>query len=304
MKPEDGWENGGLWIYDYSSGLPDSEALKPLSLKKFFNANNFHPLGIEYEVGTSTLYVVNHARNASVIEMFKVFAKAGTATHIGTLKHDLIHAPNSIHALGDGKLFVTNDHYFHARLSPLLSNIETWAGVPIASVVYVDVNKPETGKIVARLPFANGVTMLNSTTLAVGASSKAGVYFYEVTPEHDLKSKGYFRTPSGVDNISVDGNGKLLLAGHPFAPALVELSQRRGECYMDRIQPGPRIPEDGQLCACDSPSWAAEWTQEDGLKELYKGLEICSSSTVVRDASRGVGIVSALYDRGIMVFKE
>ena len=39
--------------------------------------------------------------------------------------------------------------------------------------------------------------------------------------------------------------------------------------------------------------------------ELYKddGSEFCSSSTVVRDSSKGVGIVSGLYERGVLVFE-
>ncbi|KAF2271093.1 calcium-dependent phosphotriesterase [Lojkania enalia] len=299
FRPDKGMTNGALYIYDYGNpDLSDDEALKLLTLENF-NTDDFHPLGIEYEVSTSTLYVVNHAQSGSVIEGFKLSPTSHTATHIKTVKHPLISAPNSIHALGNNKIFFTNDHYLQARMSPLLSKIETFAGIPIGSVVYIDLDAPDTAKTVARLPFANGITMLNSTTLAVASSSKTGVYFYEVMPSYDLKSKGFVRTPSGVDNISVDSNGTLLMAGHPFAPSLMKVSEGRVNCF-----PDSELEEERKACECSAPSWAAEWSHDKGLKELYKDYGFCSSSMAVRDIGRGLGMVSGLYDRGLMIFKE
>ncbi|KAF2110134.1 hypothetical protein BDV96DRAFT_615436 [Lophiotrema nucula] len=296
--PERLTENGGIYLYDYANpGLPDEEALKRITLKNF-ETDDFHPLGIEYEADTSTLYVVNHAQSGSVIEIFSLAPTAATATHIRTLKHPLIHTPNSIHALGDGKIFFTNDHFMRAAVSPLLSKIETFAGIPGGSIVYLDINKPDTAKTVARLPFANGIAMLNSTWLAVASSSKAGVYFFEVTPEYDLKSKGYIRTPSGVDNLSVDSKGKLVMAGHPFAPALMKISKDRANCVHESEN-----EEERKACECGAPSWAAEWSSDGGIKEFYKGFHFCSSSMAVRDVSRGIGMVSGLYDKGLMVFR-
>lgn len=292
-------QNGGLWIYDYSTpGLADSEALKILALKNF-NTHDFHPLGIEFESSTSTLYVVNHAQSGSAIEIFHVSVKLLTATHAATLKHPLIHTPNSIHSLGHGKFFFTNDHYVRAAVSPLLSKIETWSGAPGGSVVFFDVNDFAAAKTIAHVPFANGIAMINSTTLVVASSSKPAVYFYDVTPDFNLKSRGFLRTPAGVDNISVDGKGMLLMAGHPFAPALVVVSKNRYKCNLESEK-----EEERKACECGAPSWAAEWTHEAGLREIYKGNEFCSSSMAVRDSSRGIGMISGLYDRGLMVFRE
>lgn len=60
-----------------------------------------------------------------------------------------------------------------------------------------------------------------------------------------------------------------------------------------------------EACKCTAPSWVAEWSEQEGLKGLYKndGEEFCSSSTAVRDNSRGVGIVSGLYESGILIFE-
>jgi arylesterase/paraoxonase len=291
-----------IWIYDYSTpGLSDSNALKTLKLTNYPNAADFQPLGIEFDATTSTLYVINHGRHArSIIEVFQVSIQDAVATYVQTFKHPLIHTPNSIYSLGDGKLLVTNDHYIGSLTSPFLSQVETFAGIPGGSVVYTDIHSPSHTKILARVPFANGIVMLNSTTVAVATSSKAGVYFYQFDAETSaLKFRKYVRMPSGVDNLSIDSSGKLLMAGHPFAPSLVNVAKDRAHCNMEGSE------KQKKACHCTAPSWVADWTEEGGLNTLYKnnGEEFCSSSTFARDVGRGFGIVTGLYERGLLVVK-
>lgn len=201
-------------------------------------------------------------------------------------------------------MYVSNDHYIRAATSPLLSKIETFAGIPGGPVVYVDINKPEENKVVARVPFANGIARLNATTLVVASSSKPGVYLYEIGEDgKELSYKNYVRTPAGADNLSVDKNGKLLIAGHPFAPDLMKVATGRENCKLDGSE------EEKKACGCFSPSWVGEWSEEGGLKTLLMdegtGKDgVCSSSTAVRDTKRGVGMVSMLYGKGVVVFKE
>ncbi|KAE8824774.1 hypothetical protein CFE70_008849 [Pyrenophora teres f. teres 0-1] len=295
-----GKEPPHIWIYDYSN--PSSQSLKPLTLTNYANASDFQPLGIEYDAATSTLYVINHSRNSgNIIEVFQVSVQDAVATHVQTVKHPLLYTPNSIHSLGNGKLLVTNDHFIGSLTSPLLSTVETFAGVPSGSVVYTDVRNMSQTKTLARLPFANGITMLNTTTVAVASSSKPGLYFYTFdagTPS--LQFNNFVRAPSGVDNLAVDSTGKLTMAGHPFALELVKVSKARANCDMSGSE------EAKKACECTAPSWAAEWSGEAGFKTLYKnsGEEFCSSSAFARDVSRGVGFVTGLYDRGILLVRE
>lgn len=273
--------------------------MKRLQWANFPNEADFHPLGIEFDHATATLYAVNHAQSGSALEVFTIDVNTATATHIQTFKHPLLHAPNSIHALGAGKLFVTNDHFFRAAVAPLLSKLETWLAPPGGSVVFVDLERPQESRVVARVAFANGVAMLNKTTLAVASTSRAGVYFYEVEPDYSLKSKGFVRTLAAVDNLSVDSAGALLMAGHPSGLALISVAKNRWKCDAQSEKEDERL-----ACGCQSPSWVAEWTESGGLRELYKGGEFCSSTMAVRDKARGVGFVSGLYERGVMVFRE
>lgn len=246
--------------------------------------------------------MISHSRaSGSVIELFQVSIRDATATHVKTFKHPLLHAPNAIHLLGDGKMYVTNDHYVRAAVSPVLSQIETFSGVPGGSVVFVDMHDPDTAKVVARVPFANGIVEVNSSTVAVASSSKAGIYFYTALPDRDLKFEKWVRMPAGADNLSVDGKGRVLVAGHPFAPQLMEVAKGRANCDEGGDE------HEKKACGCDAPSWVGEWSEEGGVRTLLRSSGkdgVCSASTAVRDVGRGVGIVSMLYGRGIVVFKE
>ena len=107
--------------------------------------------------------------------------------------------------------------------------------------------------------------------------------------------KSVVRMPAAVDNLSEDGEGGLLMAGHPFAPALMAVAKGRKGCVLGTEE----------ACGCTAGSWAAAWSEQGGLREVYRdgGREFCSSSTIARDSERGVGIISGLYERGILVFR-
>lgn len=89
------------------------------------------------------------------MEVFHLDVGGGRLVYARTIRHGLLRAPNSITAVGKGRLFVTNDHGFRAREWGVLSKVETFAGVPGGSVVFLDAGSLE-GKVVARVPFANG----------------------------------------------------------------------------------------------------------------------------------------------------
>lgn len=244
--------------------------------------------------------MVNHARQrGSHILILNVDISTSTTTLVARLKHPLLHTPNSIEVIGKHELYVTNDHFVRAAASTLFSKIETFSGAPGGTVVYIDTRFPQKAKVVARVPFANGIASVNSTTLAVASSSKSGLYLFDVKQDHDLSLKQVVRTPAAVDNLSVDSRGRVLMAGHPFAPALMKVSKGRATC-----NPHGDVQE-REACKCTAPSWVAEWSEQEGLRTLYKdgGEEFCSSSTAVRDNSRGVGIISSLYESGILVFQ-
>lgn len=181
--------------------------------------------------------------------------------------------------------------------------LETWSGIAGGSVVYMDTRTPQSGKVVARVPFANGIAAVNTSTIAVASSSKQGFYLFtrqDGDAEGEvlgLQLQRIVRTPAAVDNLSSDdGEGRVLLAGHPFAPAVARLARARGACDLHGSA------EEKGKCVCDAPSWVAEWSEDKGLREVWRddGSGFCSSSSFVRDGVRGVGIVSGLYESGVL----
>lgn len=292
---------GGLWIYDYLSDMNaanlrgEAETLTALQLVGY-SEPELHSLGIAYHAPSSTLFVVNHSKKGHRIDLFDLDLAAKKATYKKHFAHPLLHAPNAIAIINEHELYVTNDHQFPVGTYGVLAKVEEYAGFPGGSVVHVNLLSGEV-KEVARVPFANGIELLNSTTVTVASTTKPAVYFYEMNPDtRDLTSKGQLAVPFMVDNLSVDQHGILFLAGHPHAPSLRTFARSRADCWADETSDACRSP--------NAASWVAKWTESSGREDLYVDTEYPSSCTAVRDAQKGIGIVAGIYARGILIWKD
>ncbi|KXJ89279.1 hypothetical protein Micbo1qcDRAFT_11766 [Microdochium bolleyi] len=327
-----------LYIYDYKSrSTEDIEALKKIELVGFDKGKlDFHTLGMGLDEKTGTLFVANHRRDAGpAVEVFKLDTAAATATHLRTVEHGLIHAPNSIAVVSDTEFYVTNDHYFLIKHSRKLALLETYLAPPLGTVVHVKLaaggGSGGGGKhgdiqasVVARLPYANGIEFLNATTIAVASTSNAAVYLYTVTPPNDDQAHGrqaprlsYTGTkislPFLPDNLSVTSSSSsrrtLMIAGHPHVPSTVKYAQTRHVCN-DPAELPRATAEMQWYCMLDAhsgraTSWVSEWDPATGaVRHLYSGTEYASSATAARDDARGVGIVAGLYAKGILVWRD
>jgi len=167
---------------------------------------DFHPLGLEYVPSTRTLYAANHNSNGSCIEIFRLDTAARSLSHIRTLADPKLHAPNAIRALSDHELLVSNDHYFLRRSSAVLALAETYLAVPGGSVAYVNLRSGVVAHV-ARLPFANGLAVVNGTVVAVASTGTPAVYVYDLVgaeggsgmPRMTLRRK--LKTRFAVDNL-------------------------------------------------------------------------------------------------------
>ncbi|CEI40078.1 unnamed protein product [Fusarium venenatum] len=293
-------ENAKLWVHYYEAA--GEESLKPISLTGFPNANDFHSLGLAFDEQTSNLFVTNHAQAGPRIEMFNLDIDSLTARYIQTIEHPLIHGPNSIAIINGQELYVSNDHYITKRQSVLVSNLETYLGTPTGTVVHVSIKGSEIqAKVVARVPFANGIEILNSSTVAVASSSRAAVYFFDTPNPTALKYKSKIMLPFLPDNLSGYGD-KLMIAGHAHMPSLVKFTQSRRICN-DPVEYEHANSKTKEYCeTAEATSWAAEWSESEGLKNLYVDTEYPSSSTVVKGGR--VGIITGLYAKGILVWRD
>ncbi|KAL4938888.1 hypothetical protein BDV06DRAFT_231469 [Aspergillus oleicola] len=299
--------NGGLWAYRYGldsdlSKDGDEGVLVKIEFEDYPVPFSFHPLGVEYHRDTATLFVCNHHIEGSRVDVFtlNLEAKEPVAKHKRTIIHPLLPGPNSLIALSESELYVTNDHYVLRKDFPVLSLIETYAGIPGGTVAYVNLaNEDLEVKTVARGAFMNGITQLNESTLAVAVTASAEVRLYTKEADNSLTQVNAIKVPFMPDNISTDKDGALLIAGHPHPPSLEKTVHARRECIgVDGVVP--------QECwKSTAPSWVARWEAGKGLEDLYvssKGFG--SSATAAKDTGRNVGMITGLYENGILVWKE
>lgn len=201
--------------------------------------------------------------------------------------------------INEHSLYITNDHYFRSRYNPWLSKIETWFAPPIGNVIRFDLDT-NTAFHLDRIAFANGVALMNKNTLAVASTTKLEVYIYHA-PNADppkLYLKDTITVPFLPDNLSVDGNGKLLIAGHAHPFSMVKFAESRDACNS-----GSGLEKE-KACKLRTTTGVAEWTEKEGLRVLWLSDEFPTGTTAIRDVGKGVGIITGLYERGLLVWKE
>jgi hypothetical protein len=289
----------GLYLYKYGEG-PDARPAK-LKWHPFQeHRDSFHPLGLDVHEPTNTLFVVNHAGHdqGPGIEWYQLDVDEGVARYVGGIRdREKVATPNAIAAVGENAFFFTNDHYFPMSKHPLLARAEMLGGWAGGSVGFLRRTWNQTGftdevTTLARVPNANGVALLNRTTLAVASSNTMTVQLYHIHHHHtteeddgtpELEFLRPIHVPFFVDNLSVDRRGILLMAGHPHSPSL------------------DRVSRDNTCASAPRLSWVGEWSDDGtGFQTLYAGDDFGTSTTAVRDWSRGIGFVVGLYERGLM----
>ncbi|KAL4928022.1 uncharacterized protein BDV17DRAFT_265129 [Aspergillus undulatus] len=294
--------NGGLWIYQYEKPEEDEAALVKIEFQGYSGPFSFHPLGVEYHRDTATLFVCNHHIEGSRLDVFSLEwnGKTPIAKHTRSIIHPLLRGPNSVIALNGDELYVTNDHYILRKDYPALALTETYAGIPGGTVAYVNLAaEPVEVRTVARGAFANGVTLLNDSAVAVAITAAAEVRLYKRLEDNSLEQFDAIKMPFLPDNVSTDKDGALLIAGHPHPPSLDKTVHARREC----IDADGVVPQ--ECWKSTSPSWVARWSASKGLEDLYvTSKEFGSSATAAKDATRNVGLVTGLYENGILVWSE
>ncbi|ODH14316.1 hypothetical protein ACO22_06602 [Paracoccidioides brasiliensis] len=313
---------GSLVIFDYAS----TGKTKELELIDFPEEADFHPLGVNIfrssPDASTRLFVINHRRTGSTVEVFDVNYDLHQAKYIRTISDNdkTIVSPNSIAPVSYTQFYVTNDHRYIARTSPILSKIETFFSRPWTWVTFVDFSFPDDFKctIVAdNIAFSNGILVTpTGKEVVVASSSSDALYIYKRDPKTNLLSKDRESIPVNFhpDNINFDDSldisdptvfdaeGRflrgLVVAGHPSLIKIFKMSRNPG--------------------SANAPSWVAEIRRGTGVDpapcpagprqgELYSltlyqsnGEQYMSSTTGALDSKRGHLLVSGLYAKGIL----
>lgn len=147
----------------------------------------------------------------------------------------------------------------------MLNKLETYAALPLGNVVQVTLpaelptaQEDDDGNriplalgpddvsvktVASGIPFANGVALLNSTTLAVVSTNGHSVKLFDLSTTNatedgivSLTFRTDVRAPALLDNLSVDSQGRLLAGGHPRPGALTGTVAFRASCLQLRAK--------------------------------------------------------------------
>uniref|UniRef100_A0A5F8HFY8 Paraoxonase n=1 Tax=Monodelphis domestica TaxID=13616 RepID=A0A5F8HFY8_MONDO len=173
--------------------------------------------------GAVFLYVVNHPRGMSTVEIFEFQGDA--LLHLKTITHELLSSVNDIVVLGQERFYATNDHYFTGHF---LSQLELFLDLQWTNVVYY--SPDEVKEVASGLGFANGIALSpDRKHVYVAAVTAHSIHVMERHDDWRLTPQKVLHVGTLVDNLSVDPatgdvwagchpNGMKLLAYDPADP--------------------------------------------------------------------------------------
>ncbi|XP_068999120.1 serum paraoxonase/arylesterase 2-like [Embiotoca jacksoni] len=193
--------------------------MKPVELRMpwNFDLESFNPHGISLYTdpsdNTAYLFVVNHPQYKSQVELFRFVEDELSLVHLKTIKHELLHSVNDIHAVGVDCFYATNDHYFATDF--LKSLVEPFLAQPWGNVVYYS---PKEVKVASEGYYmANGINISpDKRHMYVVDILDHNVHVLERKKDNVLASVKTVAVGSLCDNVEVDPEtGDLWLGCHP-----------------------------------------------------------------------------------------
>ncbi|MEO1475390.1 MAG: DUF3703 domain-containing protein [Pseudomonadota bacterium] len=164
------------------------------------------------EMGTRRLFVANRASDGHTIEIFRLAPSGGLSLE-RTLKHPLLRNPNDLVAIGKSEALVTLDK--QADAGTLGEILEGARQLRTGRVLRIDAMTAEY--VADGLQMANGIALSpNQTELYVGetVAQRLSVFTYD-SQTRTLSFNRHVPLDTGVDNITVNPDGRVYIAGHP-----------------------------------------------------------------------------------------
>jgi hypothetical protein len=327
---------GALWVHSPSKGAKARP--QRLTLKGYPAGHDFHPLGLDiypsYAGNSSNLFVINHARERTVIEQFTLSPSSPTtAIWVRTLSHKYFISPNSLALTSPTSFYVSNDHLMTRRLpNPLghiLPMVETLLFLPLSWLAHVSLESDPASStptlkhtlVDFGVAFANGVALSpDGKQVALASTTLSQIQFYSRDPStNSITNTHTVPLPFNVDNISFDDDGSLIVAGHPHFPSLIGVAANKtgavSPSWVMAISPRAKAeqevgspslglpPKEYDLQAPISAASRVPAALSHEAQTLFQsnGTGFSSSSTGLRDAKTGALYVTGLYEDGLLV---
>lgn len=202
---------GGIYIIDLNAPR-EGRRLLPVTANE---PEAFRPLGISLYTGPDgarRLFVVNHPGGAPQrVEIFDVAAD-NTLTHVKSVMDPQLVSLNDVVAVGPDAFYVTNDHISHNQLANNLGEVLL---LRRGNVAYYD---GKSVRIVSKpMQFPNGINVSpDGNYIYVSELTGMGLVVFRRNPRTgDIIPFDYTRMGTALDNIDVQPDGSLLIAGSP-----------------------------------------------------------------------------------------
>lgn len=175
---------------------------------------DFQPHGISLwhdTFGETRLFAINHLKSGDqTVEIFLV-GDGGSLTHLESVTFDDMYSPNDLVAVGPRQFYVTNDR---GKSTGFIYTLEQYLGLPLTNIAYFD---GSDGKVVSKgLVAANGINKsLDGSNIYVSELLKRRIRTFTRNASTGVLERGKsFKVNTGPDNIDIDADGSLWVAGH------------------------------------------------------------------------------------------
>lgn len=281
-----GRPNGDIFLLDFTTETP---GLTPLHVGR---GDSFFPHGLDLFVdwdGSRRLFVVDHGADGRdhSIQIFDV-GEDGRLTLARTFRSTALTSPNDIVAVSPEQFYVTNDPFDDPAWRRLAA---TYLALPLNTVVYHD--GQSTRMAAEGLQFANGITRSpDGQWLLVAESVGRSVVVFRRNPfTGELSEHGEIAVPMAADNLVVQPDGSVIVAGHPRPLAF----QSYARSPKDRRAPSMALRLDPTALPYPTPGAAAL-----PLPFVDDGNQFSASSVAMVD-QRNRLFVGSVYERGVLM---
>jgi len=191
-----------------------------------------HPHGMSFLKidGRSYLFVVNHNNTGNYVELFEF--KENMLVHLRSFENEEMCCPNDVVAVGLDKFYVSNDHGAKEGLGRTL---EDYLRLANSYILYFDGLK--FSKAHENLNYANGINIsADGKTVYVTETTgrKLSVLDRDIA-SGNLQLRFTKDLETGLDNITVDSEGRLWIASHPKLLDFVAHAENSGKLSPSQV---------------------------------------------------------------------
>jgi arylesterase/paraoxonase len=255
----------------------------------------FHPHGLDYFLDRDTdeeyLFVIDHRGTHDAVMIFR-FAKE-TLTLVQEVIASDTTTLNDLVAVSKDRFYVTSDHN---SKHPLVNTISDYLRLPVGYVMYFD--GARRARVASGICYANGIALdEDKRRLYVASMLRGKLIEYERAPTTGrLRKIGEIRLHGSPDNITVAGDGGLVVAVHP---KILDLAKQRKDrafrapstvlCVSPRSKSGARAIE--TLYADRGENQSAASVALKSGDRLFVGsvyddhILICDPSTLIQSSA-------------------